>query len=188
MGSPNSLPGAAAPTSAGGQLFLSRVVRVGAGCGQVSTAVGYLVIPDVAEPTRAPCASTCTSFRSGATNHPGPARPRSQADGRRRHSPVVRTAPEPGVALLHAELSLPQTAVLDPTFRGFDKEGADPARLQCRMDCQLPQSADTFLDLVVDAALRYGNICCRADRKVVDLAEPGTLQLRRDAGQVVFGP
>lgn len=46
--------------------------------------------------TRDPCASTCTSFRSGAAIRPGPARPTNRADCRMRHSPVVRTAPELG--------------------------------------------------------------------------------------------
>lgn len=56
------------------------------------------------------------------------------------------------------------------------------------MDCKLPQSADTLLDAVVDPILRHGNSGCSANRKVVDLSEPGALQLLRDAGQVLFRP
>ncbi len=50
----------------------------------------------VTEPTRVPSASTCRSFRSGATIHQRLARPTSPAGGRTRHNPVVRRVRVPG--------------------------------------------------------------------------------------------
>lgn len=58
--------------------------------------------------------------------------------------------PGPGVAFFHAELGVAEATVPHPEFRRFDEEGADPARLQSRVDSQLPEGADALLDPVVD--------------------------------------